>query len=66
MPAVGVRVVAVGTLPLVEDDVGHQADRQALVHQLRDVPDVAPLSEAAVMDPTHAARTAVDQAPSET
>lgn len=73
-PAAGVGAVAAGTLPLPEDDVDslaaadvdHQADRQALVHQLRDVPgEVASSEGPAGVDPTDAARTAVDQAPSE-
>lgn len=81
MPAVGVGVVAAVTLALLPDDVDlpvavaaaaadedHQADLQALVHQFRDVPDVVAMSEATAVDPedpAHAARTAVDQLPSE-
>lgn len=75
-----VGAVAAATLVLLEDGVGwpvaaaegaadedHQADLQALVHQLRDVPDVVAMSVATAADPedlVHAARTAVDQLPS--
>lgn len=77
----GVGAVAAATLAQLEDgvdspveaevaaaaDEDHQADLQALVHQLRDAPDVVAMSAATEVDPegpAHAARTAVDQEPS--
>lgn len=52
-----------------EDDVvadgDHQADLQALVHHLRDGPGGVALLEVVGVEPAYAARTAVDQAPSE-
>lgn len=54
-------VVEPAAAAAVED---HQADLQALGHQLRDVPDVVALA-VDPEDPAHAARTAADQEPSE-
>lgn len=62
-------VAAAAAAAAAAADEDHQADLQALVHQLRDVPDVVAMSAASAVDPedpAQAARTAVDQVPSGT